>query len=156
MWHIKIISGIEKVLYVGCYLHISRHPEIIIVDHMTYIIQVNLCKLKTNYLVNHLPCRIFLQHRFAAADTSDSAHSFEKDFLTGKGTRCCVLNVFKTSHKLSLFLDTLILKTFSHSKEKQVLNFLSFLDVITERGKYIEWDLWHKGNAKTSERIDRK
>ena len=48
------------------------------------------------------------------------------------------LNVLKTSHKLSFFFDALMLETFSHLKEKQVLNFLSFLDVIRERRKYTE------------------
>lgn len=48
------------------------------------------------------------------------------------------LNVLKTSHKLSFFFDALMLETFSHSKEKQVLTFLSFLDVIGERGDYTE------------------
>lgn len=39
----------KKVLYVGGHLHISRHPEIIIADHVAYIFQVNLCELKRNY-----------------------------------------------------------------------------------------------------------
>lgn len=48
------------------------------------------------------------------------------------------LNVLKTSHTLALFFNPLILKPFSSSKEKQVLDFLSFLDIITEAGKYNE------------------